>query len=76
MWHSGINLNLEQYLHYLDPFVSSDLCAREMKITIDADSSGQQIKMLSMNGFVACMCVFHREILRLFWYFYDMCSDL
>lgn len=40
IWHSGIVLNLEQYLHYLDPFVSSDLCAREMRVTVDTDTSG------------------------------------
>eukprot|EP00596_Hydrurales_sp_CCMP1899_P010772 CAMPEP_0119048936 /NCGR_PEP_ID=MMETSP1177-20130426/61912_1 /TAXON_ID=2985 /ORGANISM="Ochromonas sp, Strain CCMP1899" /LENGTH=139 /DNA_ID=CAMNT_0007025511 /DNA_START=86 /DNA_END=501 /DNA_ORIENTATION=- len=35
VWHSGFTLNIEQYLHYLDPFVSSDLCAREMRVTVD-----------------------------------------
>jgi hypothetical protein len=42
VWHTGLLLNIEQYLHYLDPFVSSDLCAREMKIVVDpVDSSGK-----------------------------------
>jgi hypothetical protein len=42
VWHTGLLLNIEQYLHYLDPFVSSDLCAREMKIVVDpVGSSGK-----------------------------------
>lgn len=42
VWHTGLLLNVEQYLHYLDPFVSSDLCAREMKIVVDpVGSSGK-----------------------------------
>ena len=44
VWHTGLILNVEQYLHYLDPFVSSDLCAREMKIVVDpVDSSGERV---------------------------------
>lgn len=44
VWHTGLILNIEQYLHYLDPFVSSDLCAREMKIVVDpVDASGKQM---------------------------------
>ena len=40
VWHTGLLLDLEQYLHYLDPFVSSDLCSREMKISIVPNSAG------------------------------------
>ena len=44
VWHTGLILNIEQYLHYLDPFVSSDLCAREMKIVVDpVDASGKRV---------------------------------
>lgn len=39
VWHSGFTLNIEQYLHYLDPFVSSDLCAREMRVTVDTQGN-------------------------------------
>lgn len=46
VWHTGLLLNVEQYLHYLDPFVSSDLCAREMKIIVDPVGSSGKCALL------------------------------
>ena len=37
--YTSIVLTIEQYLHYLDPFVSSDLCTRELTITPSSTSS-------------------------------------
>ena len=37
--YTSIVFAIEQYLHYLDPFVSSDLCTRELVITPSSSSS-------------------------------------
>ena len=62
VWHTGLLLNIEQYLHYLDPFVSSDLCAREMRVVVDpVDSAGERVDVL--NPSVTKVIFYHLIIL-------------
>ena len=49
--YTSIVLAIEQYLHYLDPFVSSDLCTRELVITPSSSSSSNWLEGITVIHF-------------------------